>query len=83
MSSLDLRPERRPVLPRPWRRHHVDDAVAPLLAEFQKRHRRADTTLIEAAYDVARKAHVDQVRRSGEPYVAHSKLPIHAPRKQR
>jgi GTP diphosphokinase / guanosine-3',5'-bis(diphosphate) 3'-diphosphatase len=71
MSSLELRPERRPVLPRPWRRHHVDDAIAPLLAEFQKRHRRADTALIEAAYEVARRAHVDQVRRSGEPYVAH------------
>jgi GTP pyrophosphokinase len=71
MSSLEVRPERRPVLPRPWRRHHVDDAVAPLLAEFQKRHRRADAGLIEAAYEVAREAHADQVRRSGEPYVAH------------
>ncbi len=71
MSSTDLRPERRPVLPRPWRRHHVDDDLAPLLAEYQKRHRRADTTLIESAFDVARRAHAEQVRKSGEPYLAH------------
>jgi guanosine-3',5'-bis(diphosphate) 3'-pyrophosphohydrolase len=71
MSTLDLRPERRPGLPRPWRRHHVDDALAPLLTEFQKRHRRADTALIEQAFEVARQAHAEQVRRSGEPYVDH------------
>jgi GTP pyrophosphokinase len=71
MSSLDLRPERRPVLPRPWRRHHVDDALVPLLAEFQRRHRRADTGLIESAFFVAREAHSEQFRRSGEPYVEH------------
>jgi GTP pyrophosphokinase len=71
MSSIDLRPERRPVLPRPWRRHHVDDELAPLLAEYQKRHRRADTALIEAAFEIARRAHAEQVRHSGEPYLAH------------
>jgi GTP pyrophosphokinase len=71
MSSIDLRPERRPVLPRPWRRHHVDDDLAPLLGEYQKRHRRADTGLIETAFDVARRAHAEQVRKSGEPYLAH------------
>ncbi len=71
MSSIDLRPERRQVLPRPWRRHQIDDELAPLLAEYQKRHRRADTGLIEAAFEVARRAHAEQVRRSGEPYLAH------------
>src|SRR6187549_1689001 len=78
MSTLETRPERpnrgqgdRRGLPRPWRRHHVDDELAPLLTEYQRRHRRADTTMIEDAYAVARDAHVDQVRRSGEPYIAH------------
>ena len=33
MSTLELRPERRSGLPRPWRRHHVDDDLAPLLGD--------------------------------------------------
>jgi GTP diphosphokinase / guanosine-3',5'-bis(diphosphate) 3'-diphosphatase len=71
MSSLEVRPDRRSVLPRPWRRHQVDAELVPLLAEYQNRHRRADTALIERAFDVAREAHADQVRRSGEPYLEH------------
>ena len=71
MSSLEVRPDRRSGLPRPWRRHQVDAELVPLLAEYQARHRRADTALIERAFDVAREAHADQVRRSGEPYLAH------------
>jgi GTP diphosphokinase / guanosine-3',5'-bis(diphosphate) 3'-diphosphatase len=74
MSTLELRPDRpdrRSGLPLPWRRHQVDDELAPLLAMYQKRHRRAETTLIEHAFAVSRDAHADQVRRSGEPYIAH------------
>jgi GTP pyrophosphokinase len=71
MSTLEVRPDRRSVLPRPWRRHQVDAELSPLLAEFQVRHRRTDTALIERAFDVARVAHADQVRHSGEPYLAH------------
>ncbi len=71
MSTLEARPDRRSGLPLPWRRHHVDDDLAPLLAAYQRNHRRADTTLVEQAFDVARTAHSDQVRRSGEPYIAH------------
>ena len=55
----------------PWRRHHVDGELAPLLEAFHERHRRADTQRIEQAFDVAREAHAEQVRRSGEPYIAH------------
>ena len=66
---VELRPDRRSVLP--WRRHHVDVEVAPLIAAFRDRHRRADTQLIEQAFAVARAAHAEQVRRSGEPYIAH------------
>jgi len=68
-SRAEPRPDRRSVLP--WRRHHVDVEVAPLVATFRERHRRADTQLIEAAFAVARTAHAEQVRRSGEPYIAH------------
>jgi GTP diphosphokinase / guanosine-3',5'-bis(diphosphate) 3'-diphosphatase len=74
MSSLEVRPDRpdrRSVLPRSWRRHQVEAELGPLLAEFQSRHRRADTALIERAFEVARDAHADQVRRSGGPYLEH------------
>src|SRR6476646_7376812 len=66
---VEVRPDRRSVLP--WRRHHVDVEVAPLIATYRDRHRKADTALIEQAFEVARVAHADQVRRSGEPYIAH------------
>jgi len=71
MSTLETRPDRRAGLTLPWRRHHVDVELAPLLNAFHKRHRRADTTRIEEAFEVARVAHSEQVRRSGEPYIAH------------
>ncbi|MSO36994.1 MAG: bifunctional (p)ppGpp synthetase/guanosine-3',5'-bis(diphosphate) 3'-pyrophosphohydrolase [Acidimicrobiia bacterium] len=61
--------DRRSVLP--WRRHQVEVAIAPLVALYLDRHRKADTALIERAYEVAGKAHVEQVRRSGEPYISH------------
>jgi GTP pyrophosphokinase len=62
--------EVKAVLPR-RHRTHVDAALRPLLDAFHTRHPRADTTLVEHAYDVARDAHKDQVRRSGDPYIAH------------
>jgi len=71
MSDLETRPDRRSGRSLPWRRHHVDVELTPLLASFHTRHRRADTTRIEEAFGVARVAHADQVRRSGEPYIAH------------
>src|SRR3954469_1301702 len=55
----------------PWRRHQVDVALAPLLEAYQEGHKKADTAIIEAAYDVALEAHAEQVRRSGEPYISH------------
>src|SRR6187200_1170585 len=58
------------VLPR-RHRNQVDAALRPLIDAFHERHPRADTTLVEHAYEVARDAHKDQVRRSGDPYIAH------------
>src|SRR5262250_1926097 len=69
-SRVEVRTDRRSVLP--WRRHHsVDVEVAPLVQAFQERHRRTDTAMIEAAFELARDAHREQVRRSGEPYITH------------
>lgn len=58
------------VLPR-RHRPQVDAALAPLLDAFRSRYPKADATLVEHAYEVARDAHRDQVRRSGDPYIAH------------
>ncbi|GIU89535.1 MAG: hypothetical protein KatS3mg010_0634 [Acidimicrobiia bacterium] len=58
------------VLPR-RHRPQVDAALAPLLDAFRSRHPKADASLVEHAYEVARDAHRDQVRRSGDPYIAH------------
>jgi len=55
----------------PWRRHHVDVAVAPLVAVYQARHAGATGDVIEQAFEVALAAHATQVRRSGEPYITH------------
>jgi GTP pyrophosphokinase len=67
---VEVRTDRRSVLP--WRRSHsVDVEVAPLVAAFRERHRRSDTALIEQAFEMAREAHREQVRRSGEPYITH------------
>ena len=73
MTSIDLRPEGRSDrrLSRPWRRQTVDADLQVLLNAYRERHRRADTQVIEHAYAVAREAHADQIRRSGEPYIAH------------
>src|SRR5262245_8590849 len=56
------------------RRHSrptADSAVRPLIASVKARNSRADVALVEHAYEVARDAHRDQVRRSGDPYIAH------------
>jgi GTP pyrophosphokinase len=59
----------------PRRHHHrgagIDSALRPLVESARAHHGRSDTTLIEHAYTVARDAHRDQVRRSGDPYIAH------------
>jgi GTP pyrophosphokinase len=54
--------------PRPAR---IDAPLRELIASVRRRDPDHDTTVIELAYDVAREAHKDQVRRSGDPYIAH------------
>jgi guanosine-3',5'-bis(diphosphate) 3'-pyrophosphohydrolase len=67
---VGVRGDRRSVLP--WRRPHTVDAeLGPLVNAYLERHRRGDTTLIEHAFVMARDAHREQVRRSGEPYITH------------
>ncbi|MDQ1434553.1 MAG: diphosphokinase / guanosine-3,5-bis(diphosphate) 3-diphosphatase, partial [Actinomycetota bacterium] len=57
--------------PRPGRHPNVDGALRPLLESVRSGDDQRETDLIEDAYEVARDAHRDQVRRSGDPYIAH------------
>jgi guanosine-3',5'-bis(diphosphate) 3'-pyrophosphohydrolase len=57
--------------PRRPEHRQVDSALRPLLASVRNSDPERDTTVIEDAYEVARDAHRDQVRRSGDPYIAH------------
>ena len=49
----------------------IDRALRPLVDRVVARRPDADLGLIERAYVVARDAHRDQMRRSGDPYIAH------------
>ncbi|HET9771475.1 MAG TPA: bifunctional (p)ppGpp synthetase/guanosine-3',5'-bis(diphosphate) 3'-pyrophosphohydrolase [Acidimicrobiia bacterium] len=42
-----------------------------MLSAFLERHPKGETGRIERAYELAKKAHQDQVRRSGDPYISH------------
>lgn len=42
-----------------------------LISSVKKYHPSADISMIEKAYRIARDAHKDQVRKSGEPYIIH------------
>src|SRR3954469_14991450 len=48
-----------------------DALLGSLLGHYLGRHPDASTTLIEAAYAVAKEAHRGQVRRSGDAYITH------------
>ncbi|HEX9969397.1 MAG TPA: hypothetical protein VGB03_04595, partial [Acidimicrobiales bacterium] len=57
----------------PWRRQAAPDegVLGPLLNAYRSRHPKADTSLILRAFEVADRAHAEQVRKSGEPYIHH------------
>lgn len=45
--------------------------IEPLIRAMKANHPKADTSLIERAYDTARRLHEGQMRKSGEPYITH------------
>ena len=48
-----------------------DQLYQALVARVRKYHPSADISMIEKAYRIAKDAHSDQVRKSGEPYIIH------------
>ena len=57
----------------PWRRQQSspDDEMAPVLQSFRRRHPKASTALMSKAFETARTAHSQQIRKSGEGYINH------------
>ena len=48
-----------------------EELYGDLISRVRKYHPSDDISLIEKAYNVAREAHINQVRKSGEPYIIH------------
>ncbi|MDO4345393.1 MAG: bifunctional (p)ppGpp synthetase/guanosine-3',5'-bis(diphosphate) 3'-pyrophosphohydrolase [Eubacteriales bacterium] len=48
-----------------------DELYKELVASIRKYHPSDDISMVEKAYKIAREAHKDQKRRSGEPYIIH------------
>ncbi|MFM8867878.1 MAG: RelA/SpoT family protein, partial [Ilumatobacteraceae bacterium] len=57
----------------PWRRSQasVSTELAPLLSLYRARHPRGSVGMINTAYEMAREAHRNQSRMSGELYISH------------
>ena len=49
----------------------VNPVLEPLIRTVRNTHPKADTKLIERAYDVAARCHANQLRKSGDPYITH------------
>ncbi len=48
-----------------------EDLYQELISSVRKYHPSADISMIQKAYEVAKEAHKDQKRKSGEPYIIH------------
>ena len=46
--------------------------INQIINQFKENNPKADTTMIQLAYEFAQKAHATQKRKSGEPYIQHS-----------
>ncbi|MFM7819546.1 MAG: hypothetical protein ACKPAF_01630 [Actinomycetota bacterium] len=58
----------------PWRRHNttIAEELSPLLSAYKTRHPKGSVSMINSAYEMARAAHANQNRSSGELYINHS-----------
>lgn len=57
----------------PWRRQSgsPNDELSPVIASFRRRHPKSGTAAMTKAFEVARLAHSQQKRKSGEGYINH------------
>jgi guanosine-3',5'-bis(diphosphate) 3'-pyrophosphohydrolase len=55
----------------PWQSPQVSEVLEPLIATHRASHPKADTKLLQRAYDIAARWHTGQFRKSGDPYITH------------
>ena len=55
----------------PWQTPQVSEVLEPLIAAHRVTHPKADTRLLQRAYDTANRWHSGQFRKSGDPYITH------------
>ena len=55
----------------PWQSPQVSEVLEPLIATHRASHPKADTKLLQRAYDTAARWHAGQFRKSGDPYITH------------
>jgi GTP pyrophosphokinase len=55
----------------PWQTPQVSEVLEPLIATHRASHAKADTRLLQRAYDTAAHWHSGQFRKSGDPYITH------------
>ena len=49
----------------------MSDLIAPVIGELRQHHPKVDKDDVERAYEIAKKAHEGQLRKSGDPYITH------------
>ncbi len=55
----------------PWQSPQVSEVLEPLIAAHRVAHQKADTRLLQRAFDTAEHWHTGQFRKSGDPYITH------------
>ncbi len=62
---------KRSLLPRIFAKSETGGQLERILKSLRQTNVRADVAIVEKAYEVAKRAHEGQLRRSGEPYITH------------
>ena len=70
MSEIGSMSMRR-LVPRIFTKSAARPEIEPLIRTVRKHDPKADLLLLQRAYEVARRCHEGQFRRSGEPYITH------------
>jgi guanosine-3',5'-bis(diphosphate) 3'-pyrophosphohydrolase len=55
----------------PWQTPQISEVLEPLIAAHRASHPKADTRMLQRAYDAANQWHAGQFRKSGDPYITH------------
>jgi len=67
----EVKIEKHGVTPKPMESKSPEELYARLIATIKRYHPSDDVSIVEKAYALARDAHGDQRRKSGEPYIIH------------